>query len=304
MLDEEPADAVDFFLLKFDAEHLTQPVDRQARTHVEAAVLLGFDLWGFAVVLVADVAEQLLDQVFERDEPRDAAVLVDHEGKVVRLALHLTQQLVGALLLGHEHRRFHDACDGRGLCFLWPTQLEAARVAQIHNALDIVGIAGRDDRHAGMPRAQEQFERLTHRLLGIDRHHVDARHHHLTHKRVAELDDRMNVLAVVVFDEFLFDRLIDKGEQLLFIAHAATAERHPTRNALACSRNARKQWRQLLIAHRRRSFTVNAATRSRCRPNISASSSGVAWSKPSRCSMPCVSRMVISVSVSCPAAPA
>ena len=48
------------------------------------------------VVLVANLTDDLLEQIFDRDEPRGAAVLVDDERRLDALALELLQQL------GHE----------------------------------------------------------------------------------------------------------------------------------------------------------------------------------------------------------
>ncbi len=45
--------------------------------------------WLLEVELVADLADQLLEHVLEGDEPRGAAVLVDDDGEVHVLGLHL-----------------------------------------------------------------------------------------------------------------------------------------------------------------------------------------------------------------------
>ena len=74
----------------------------QPRAHAVAAGAELVDLVDVAVVLVGDLADELFDQVFERHEARDSAVLVDDHREVVRLALHLLQQGVGLHRLGHE----------------------------------------------------------------------------------------------------------------------------------------------------------------------------------------------------------
>ena len=56
------------------------------------------------VVLVGDLADDLLEQVLHRDEPGGAAVLVDDDRHVELLGLHLAQELGDALRLGHEVR--------------------------------------------------------------------------------------------------------------------------------------------------------------------------------------------------------
>ncbi len=59
------------------------------------------------VVLVADLADDLLEQVLHRREARRAAVLVDHDRERELPALHLAQQLRDALGFRNERYRAH-----------------------------------------------------------------------------------------------------------------------------------------------------------------------------------------------------
>ena len=56
------------------------------------------------VVLVEDVAHDLLDEVFQRDEAGDGAALVHDDRHVKPAAPHLAEQVLGTLELGHEDR--------------------------------------------------------------------------------------------------------------------------------------------------------------------------------------------------------
>ena len=60
-----------------------------------------------------------------------------------------------------------------------------------------------------------QVERRGHGHVGLDHHHVGARHHDLAHDRVAELDDRLDQLALLVLDHLVVGRGLDDPEQLL-----------------------------------------------------------------------------------------
>ena len=77
------------------------------RLDAVAAAGLGDDvvLAVVEVVLVLDVADDLLQHVLDGDEARDAAVLVDDDRDVVAVGAELAQQHVEALRLGDEHRR-------------------------------------------------------------------------------------------------------------------------------------------------------------------------------------------------------
>ena len=63
------------------------------------------DRLGLDVVFVADLADDLLEQILDRDQARRAAVFVDDDRELGLLALELLQQLRHALGLGHERRR-------------------------------------------------------------------------------------------------------------------------------------------------------------------------------------------------------
>ena len=90
-------------------EQLVDLVDRHAarctRTSPPGS---GSTIGVLDVVLVDDLADELLDEVLERDQPGGAAVLVDDDRHVELLGLHLAQQLGHPLRLGHEVGRPHE----------------------------------------------------------------------------------------------------------------------------------------------------------------------------------------------------
>jgi hypothetical protein len=53
-------------------------------------------------VLVLDLADDLLDQVLQRHQPRRAAVLVQHDRHLDPLLAHLPDQVLHRLALRHE----------------------------------------------------------------------------------------------------------------------------------------------------------------------------------------------------------
>ena len=86
------------------AELLVDVVDRGAARDPQRAAGQVLDAGLLDVVLVGDLADDLLEEVLEGDEPGGPAVLVDDDRHVELLRLHLAQQLGDPLLLGHEHR--------------------------------------------------------------------------------------------------------------------------------------------------------------------------------------------------------
>ncbi len=105
-LQHEAADGVEFVVGEVGAEMRVEVGDLGLRLDAEAAVGLGDDvvLALVEVVLVLDVADDLLQHVLDRDEARHAAVFVDDDRDVVAVGAELAQQHVEPLRLRHEHR--------------------------------------------------------------------------------------------------------------------------------------------------------------------------------------------------------
>ena len=110
---QQAADGVDVeILVELDVVQLAEVLDRQPGRHPEVLVAQVFhrrDLVG--VVLVGDLADDLLEHVLDGDQARDRAVFVDQQRHVVAVALHLAQQRVQRLGVRHEHRRAHHLAD-------------------------------------------------------------------------------------------------------------------------------------------------------------------------------------------------
>src|SRR4051795_10193491 len=145
-LGHQPADGVDVVVLDFDPDQLVEVVDRVARRHSEGPVgqLGRLDLVG--VVLVGDLADDLLEQVLDGDQPGGAAVLVDDDGDVLARGLHLRQQGINLLGLRHVERRPHHLLDALGELHLGRLEVTAYDVLEVGEADDVVEVLA-DDRH-------------------------------------------------------------------------------------------------------------------------------------------------------------
>src|SRR6266568_6150218 len=110
-LGEQAADGLHVLGLDPDLEQLGQLVHRQPRRHPGLPVAEPLDRRLLPVVLVGDLADDLLQDVLDRHQPRRAAVLVDHDRHVGLPGLHLPQQVVDRLAVrdecGGPHDRVH-----------------------------------------------------------------------------------------------------------------------------------------------------------------------------------------------------
>ena len=83
------------------------------------------------------------------------------------------------------------------------------------------------------PGAQEQRHRRAQRLVAVDGDHVGARHHDLARDGVAELEDRVDHLALAGLDQRALARQVDQVAQLGLALERAVAVAAPRRHRVA-----------------------------------------------------------------------
>src|SRR5439155_15602913 len=97
---------------QFEVERLAHVLERNARVHQRLALRHRDDHLLLDVVLVADLADDLLYEILDGHEPARAAVLVDDDSDVDLVLLHVAEQLVDGLRLGTNWagRRYGRMC--------------------------------------------------------------------------------------------------------------------------------------------------------------------------------------------------
>ena len=210
--EQQPADRVPVALGELGPQQLVDLVERQAGVDPHAAVGERLDHRVLDVELVDDLAEQLLDDVLEGHEPGGAAVLVDHDRHVEPVLLHLPQQrrrprlVSGTKRAGRASsatvRSSRPSRSARMRSLAWTTPTMSSMPARAHGD-PAVAVEDHDLHRVGDPE------------VGGDRDHVGSRHHHLAHDGVAELDDRLDELALLGLDDVLLHREVGHGEELL-----------------------------------------------------------------------------------------
>ena len=128
------------------------------------------------------------------------------------LGLHLAQHVVRGLHfdgeLGGAHHLLgaHVELAARGL----PAGDE---VLEEQDAADIVHVVA-DDGHARESGAHEEAQRGGGGRVGVDGHHVGARHHDLAHERVPQVEDGADHVAVLFLEALGFADLVDDFTQV------------------------------------------------------------------------------------------
>ena len=222
MLSEQTAHRINIFILEFTTENLAQLINTQAGRQTERAVIVQRVLGAFVVVLVRDVADQLLNQILKRDQTGGAAVLINNNRHVRGLTLHLTQQVHGALRLGLKTGRAHQLNHGRQGGTLRRLRMQdegAHRVLQVEHAQNLIARIT-NHRHTRITRTQEQAQRLTQSGIAAGGEHVGTRNHERTDAGIVHLKDGLHHLRLVVLNGFSVGGAVQELAQLLLIEHA------------------------------------------------------------------------------------
>ena len=223
VLGHQATDGLDVLVVDRDVEQLSEVVDREPRADPHAAAAQLLDLVGVDVVLVGDLADDLLEQVLDGDQAGGAAVLVDDDRDVGAASLHVAHQLVGRLGVGHEEARAHHRLDALGRLGVAVVEDPLRDVLEVGDADDVVEVVA-DHGDAGEAAAQRERQQLPQRLVPLDEHHVGARHHHLADQGVAELEDRVDHPALGRLDHPRLLRQVDQLAQLGLGRERALAE--------------------------------------------------------------------------------
>jgi hypothetical protein len=97
--------------------------------------------WRLAVVLVLDLADDLLEDVLDGDQPGGAAVLVDDDRDVAERRPASRAAARRPACSRDEHRLAHGLVDPRGAAVV--LALLADEVLEVGDAEDVVGVVAR-----------------------------------------------------------------------------------------------------------------------------------------------------------------
>ena len=151
---DEAADGVELLLVvavQRGVEVLQQVVHVGPPVDPRLVLAEGHDHGLLLVVLVLDLAHDLLDEVLDGDEAGRAAVLVEDDGDVDATSLQAVQEVVDEHRLGHEERRAHEAADGGWPIVADEVGQQVLGVEEAHDVVDAAVVDG-DARVALRPR--------------------------------------------------------------------------------------------------------------------------------------------------------
>ena len=173
-----------------------------------AAVRLLAEVLGDLIVLIPDLAHQLFEDIFQRDDALGAAVLIHDDGHMVMLLPQGAQELRDLGGAGGIQGRSHEIVDLRRLF-----QAGNVKVLFMDHADDIVDGA-MVDRQTGVARLREGLGQLLKGDVVLHGHHIHTGGQDLLHLHVIELDGGADQLALPVGQLAVIFGLADHGHQL------------------------------------------------------------------------------------------
>ena len=209
--EDEAAERVVVLDRQRDAELLVEVVDRERAVDAHAAVLEPLDRLVRQVELVLDLADDLLEQVLERDDPLELAVLVDHDRHVLVRAAELGQQRGQVLRLRDDVRRPQQLLElDAGDAAVDERREEVAHVQDADDLVERVAV----DRVARVRRLDHRRQRLLGRQVDRERDHLGPRHHHGRDLLVGEVEDLVEHLLLLLLELALLGRAREQHLQL------------------------------------------------------------------------------------------
>jgi hypothetical protein len=219
--DDEAADRIEILVGEARVEMVVEVRDLGHRLHavapaaVEQDVVLGL----VEVVLVLDVADDLLDHVLDRDEPCHAAILVHDDRDVVAVGAEFLQQHVEALGLRHEdHGAQHLAHVERIF------RVEPQQVLGEEDADHVVAVVLEDGK-PGVRLLDHPRDELPGALGHIDHVHLRARDHHVADLRLGDLQHALDHRERLGVEEPPLEGGMQQRDELLAVLGLAQQHR-------------------------------------------------------------------------------
>ena len=204
-LGHQAADGLHVLVVQVEAEQVTELVDRQPRRDPVAPVGQLGDVGVLLVVLVGDLADDLLQDVLDRHHPAVPPNSSTTTTRCTRFACISFSSSSTGLESGHQDGLAHHRLDPLGGLGVRGVVDALDHVLEIEHADHVVQPV-LDHRDAAEPGAQRQRDGLAQGLVLLDVDHVGPRHHHLADDRVAEIEDRVDHLALAGLDHLTAPR--------------------------------------------------------------------------------------------------
>src|SRR6476660_8579583 len=182
LLQHQPADGLVIAYRRAETGGLCHLVDAQQSRHLPAASG-GDDVRRLVVVFVADVADDLLDDVLDGHHARGAAVFVDHQRGLQAVGTQLSHHVVAVQGRRHPGDGLHQAGQP-GLLMLLRWYFED--LFDVHDSQGLVEVT-LDDRESRVTALDCRLHQICHGVVDLESHDFCSGCHQLLGRARAEL---------------------------------------------------------------------------------------------------------------------
>ena len=169
------------------------------------------------LILLMDVAYDLLDQILQGHHAGHAAVLVDEDGQLVLILLHLLKERVRPAVLRHKIGLGQHGADVQALQGALSRLNHQCLCGQ--NADDVVDLI-LIHRYLGVHGLENLVNISLHRLIDVNGHHILTGHHNLTGPLVVKGKDGCDHLFFYIVKYTRLASCLEHGLDLL-LGHLA-----------------------------------------------------------------------------------
>ncbi len=216
---DQAADGVELLVREVAAEVGVEIFDGRAGLGTELVLAAPKDARAFVVVvLVVDLADDLLEHVLDGHEPGGTAVLVDDDRHVIAARTKFLQQDIESLALGHEDSGTQQITDVEGASAVVSTEGEQVFGEQDADHLALV-VAGHGETR--MCRFDRDLEDLLERVVAPEIHHLGTRNHDVAHAQIGDLQHAFDHAQGIRIEQLALLRIFEHLQELLLVLRLA-----------------------------------------------------------------------------------
>ena len=208
-----------FVVRQIPAHRAIELTDRGGPIDHDRAVALFAHALHRDVVLIANIADDLLDDVFKRDQPLHDAVLVDDERRMGLSAQELLELVAQRRRFGDEPRLEREIGDIEFARVSASRDIRPEQVLGVQDANNIVRLPAPEG-HAGIGRSDHFAHQLVRRKIGVDEPHFGAVNHHVRDRDLGQFQKTAEHVALVALDFAFAMQDVDRAHEFFMAGNA------------------------------------------------------------------------------------
>src|ERR1700722_11332188 len=222
LVNHKPGHGCGFVVGQIPADRAVELTDRGGSIDDDRAIALFAHALYRNVVLIANIANDLLDYVLKRDHPLHDAVLINDE-RGMGLSAQELLELVTQRSRFRDEPRLQREIDNTKLAGISASRdIRPEQVLGVEDADNIVWLPT-PERHPGIGRRDHLAHQLLWRQVGVDKPHFGAVNHHVRDGDLGQFQKAAEHIALVALDFAFAMQDVDRAHQFFMARNARVA---------------------------------------------------------------------------------